>query len=142
MALIPLPFVGHQHADGHLLGVALVFPQSVPRKERGRVLGKLLVDKNGLPETVQLTLGRLGVWDVQKRDWQEQRDALQPRQWTATGGTHARYGVTTWASVTPVVLDRFPKANRSDLPNAWRGRMRFARSFATPAPASACLNPN
>ena len=29
MALVPLPFVGHEHADGHLLGVALVFPQSV-----------------------------------------------------------------------------------------------------------------
>lgn len=124
MALVPLPFVGHEHADGHLLGVALVFPQSVPRKERGHVLGKLLVDKNGLPETVQLTLGRLGVWDVQKRDWQEQRDTLQPRQWTAAGA--APEGAATWASVTPVVLDRFPKANRSDPSQrlAWEDEVR------------------
>ena len=87
LALVPLPFVGREHADGHMLGVALVFPQSVPRKERGRVLGKLLVDENGRPKPVQLTLGPLGVWEVQRRDWQEQRDALEPRQWTATGGT-------------------------------------------------------
>ena len=126
LALVPLPFVGREHADGHLLGVALVFPQSVPRKERGRVLGKLLVDENGRPKTVQLTLGPLGVWEVQKHDWQEQRDALEPRQWTAAGGARARGGAMTWTSVTPVVLDRFPKANRPDPSQrlAWEDEVR------------------
>ena len=126
LALVPLPFVGREHADGHLLGVALVFPQSVPRKERGRVLGKLLVDENGRPKTVQLTLGPLGVWEVQKHDWQEQRDALEPRQWTAAGGACARGGAMTWTSVTPVVLDRFPKANRPDPSQrlAWEDEVR------------------
>jgi CRISPR-associated protein Csb2 len=47
------------------------------------------------------------VWVVQKRDWSEQRWALQPETWTA----HAK-GADTWASVTPVVLDRFPKRDR------------------------------
>ena len=44
---------------------------------------------------------------VQKRDWSERRSALQPETWTA----HP-LGATTWASITPVVLDRFPKVNR------------------------------
>ncbi|MCX7702202.1 MAG: type I-U CRISPR-associated protein Csb2, partial [Gemmataceae bacterium] len=39
LAIIPLPSVGHEHADGHLLGVGLVFTRAVPRVERGRVLG-------------------------------------------------------------------------------------------------------
>ena len=101
-------------------------PPIRPRKERGRVLGKLLVDENGRPKTVQLTLGPLGVWEVQKHDWQEQRDALEPRQWTAAGGARARDGAMTWASVTPVVLDRFPKANRSDPSQrlAWEDEVR------------------
>jgi CRISPR-associated protein Csb2 len=110
LALIPLPFVGSEHADGHLLGVALVFPQSVAPKERGRVLGKLLVDgTTGRPKPVELKLGRLGVWSVEKRDWSEWRRALDPKRWTASPS-----GAKTWASVTPIVLDRFPKADRRD----------------------------
>lgn len=106
LAFISLPFVGHEHADGHLLGVGLVFPRGVPRAERGRVLSRFLVSETGQPRDVELTLGRLGVWTVRKRDWLEHRRALQPETWTA----HPR-GATTWASVTPVVLDRFPKCD-------------------------------
>jgi CRISPR-associated protein Csb2 len=109
LALVPLPFVGNEHADGHLLGVALVFPRSVSLKERGRVLGKLLVEVDGKPKPVLLTLGSLGNWTIQRCDWQERRKALLPESWTAFAT-----GATTWASVTPVVLDRFPKANRLD----------------------------
>ncbi|MFQ3594352.1 MAG: type I-U CRISPR-associated protein Csb2, partial [Gemmataceae bacterium] len=106
LAYIPLPFVGHEHADGHLLGVALVFPRSIARAERGRVLGRLLMRPSGEASDIHLTLGRLGVWTVRKRDWMEQRQALQPETWTA----HPR-GCTTWATVTPVVLDRFTKCD-------------------------------
>lgn len=106
LAFIALPFVGHEHANGHLLGVGLVFPRSVPRPERGRVLGRFLVSETGQPRDVELTLGRLGVWIVRKRDWMEHRQALQPETWTA----HS-HGRTSWATVTPVVLDRFPKCD-------------------------------
>lgn len=110
LACIPLPFVGHEHADGHLLGVGLVFPRSVDRRERGVVLGKLLVEPSGRPKPVELTLGRLGMWSVEKCDWSESRAGLHAEAWTAN---HTRSpGATTWASVTPVVLDRFPKTDR------------------------------
>lgn len=127
LALVPLPFVGHERADGHLLGVALVFPHSVRREERGRVLGPLLVDSDRQPKPVPLTLGPFGVWEVQKRDWQEQRDTLEPRRWTAAGrDADAPKGATTWASVTPVVLDRFPKTDRRDPAQrlAWEDEVR------------------
>ena len=110
LACVPLPFVGHEHADGHLLGVALVFPHSVDRRERGQVLGKLLVDPTGQPKLVQLKLRRLGIWSIEKCDWSESGQGLQPETWTANQAKSP--GATTWASVTPVVLDRFPKSIR------------------------------
>jgi CRISPR-associated protein Csb2 len=112
LAIIPLPFVGGAHADGHLLGVGLVFPRSVDRRERGKVLGKLLLDEAGQPRRVQLTLGRLGEWTVVKRDWAETRQTLAPETWTGQPRSEGdRSGADTWASVTPVVLDRFPKSD-------------------------------
>lgn len=116
LALIPLPFVGHAHADGHLLGLALAFPHHVDRRERGRNLGPMLIDANtGNPRQVKLQLGRLGTWTLSKSDYREQREALQAASWTA-----APSGATTWASVTPVVLDRFPKTDRQQDKRAWR----------------------
>ncbi len=114
LAFVPLPDVGHEHADGHLLGVGLVFPRSVDRRERGRVLGPLLMKSDGQPEEVELTLGRLGVWTIKKRDWREPRRAMQPETWTLHPS-----GAKTWASVTPVVLDRFPKSDRTNDRAGW-----------------------
>ncbi|QDU47879.1 type I-G CRISPR-associated protein Csb2 [Gimesia panareensis] len=107
LAVIPLPFVGHKHADGHLLGVALALPRSIARHERGECIGPLLLDHQGQPKTVELTLGRLGVWTLSKREWSDPRFSLKPESWTANPR-----GATTWGSVTPVVLDRFPKSDR------------------------------
>lgn len=115
LACIPLPFVGHEHADGHLLGAGLAFPRTVGRQDRGRVLGAVLLQPTGQPRAVELTLGRLGVWTLHKSDWSEQRGALQPAAWTAYPS-----GATTWASVTPVVLDKFPKADSVNARGAWR----------------------
>ncbi|MEX0742652.1 MAG: type I-U CRISPR-associated protein Csb2, partial [Phycisphaeraceae bacterium] len=114
LACIPLPFVDHDHADGHLLGVGLVFPRSVPRSERGQVLGPLLINSERQPREIELQLGRLGVWKVIKRDWSEGRRALQPETWTV----HPT-GEKIWASVTPVVLDRFPKSDRINDRKKW-----------------------
>lgn len=115
LAIILLPFVGHEHAEGHLLGVALVFPRAVPRPDRGRALGPWLLHPSGQPKPISLTLGPLGVWTLQKRDWSEHRQSLKPETWTAPPK-----GATTWASVRPVVLNRFPKADPLEQGYAWR----------------------
>jgi CRISPR-associated protein Csb2 len=114
LAIVPLPFVGHPHADGHLLGMGLGFPRSTARRQRGSVLGPLLLHEDGTRRDVRLKLGRLGEWTLSKRDWNEQRRALQPESWTAHPS-----GATVWASVTPVVLDKYPKANRQNDRVAW-----------------------
>ncbi len=115
LAYIPLPFVSSEFSDGHLLGAAMIFPRGVPRPERGRVLGPLFVSKSGEPIEIELTLGRLGMWTVRKRDWTETRRALIPETWTANPG-----GAKTWATVTPAVLDRFPKSDPLKERDAWQ----------------------
>jgi CRISPR-associated protein Csb2 len=113
-----LSFVGSEYADGHLLGAALAFPRAVPRADRGRVLGAFLLEPSGQPKPITLTLGALGVWSLIKRDWMETRLSLQPETWTA----HPR-GATTWATVTPVVLDRFPKSDPVNERDAWQAEV-------------------
>jgi len=114
LAYVPLPFVGAETADGHLLGAALVFPRAVPRPDRALAVRRLLLEPSGNVSPVTLVLGSLGVWSLIKRDWTELRQTLKPEAWTANPR-----GATTWASVTPVVLDRFPKADRIRERAAW-----------------------
>ncbi len=59
LACIPLPFVSTEYADGHLLGVGLVFPQLVSRRDRAKVLGKVLLEDSGEARRVKLKLGQL-----------------------------------------------------------------------------------
>ncbi|MCO6438180.1 MAG: type I-U CRISPR-associated protein Cas5/Cas6 [Phycisphaerae bacterium] len=117
MGYVALPFVGSDYADGTILGLGLVFPRSIPRPERGSVLGRLLVsmeDSQLTSAEVDLPLGPLGLWTLRKREWSERRVALQPESWTSHPD-----GARTWASVTPVVLDRFPKSDRARDRAAW-----------------------
>jgi CRISPR-associated protein Csb2 len=118
LAFVPLPFVGSEHADGHLLGVALVFPRAVPRADRGEVLRNLLLAQTREPKPITLTLGSLGVWTLVQRDWAEPRRMLTAETWTASPG-----GAKTWATVTPAVLDRFPKADRVRDRSAWENEV-------------------
>lgn len=106
-AFLPLPHVGHEHADGHLLGIALAIPRVVSRDEIAAALGPLLFDELGAARTFDLLLGRLGRWSVQLDERDPQPVALRPYIWTAPS--------RRWATVTPVALDRHPKG-----PDRWR----------------------
>lgn len=98
IAYLPLPFVGGEHADGRILGVALALPRAVSREEAGRVLAPLLYDEAGPPREIRLFDSQ---W-LQCRAQLENRDPpplnLRVETWTRPA--------RTWASVTPVVLDR------------------------------------
>lgn len=103
LALIPLGFVGNQHADGHLLGVALAFPRVIPLEERGKFVGKLLYDAKGLSKEIRLTLGKSGVWTLGEELRLAPPRALRSDSWTSPS--------EVWASVSPLVLDRHPKTD-------------------------------
>ena len=102
MAFLPLPHVGHQHADGHLLGFALAVPNHIEPTEVGRCFNPVV----GFTE--EGTLQRLHLYDGGYFDWwleQERREsppvALRSSVWTRSA--------RRWATVTPVVFDRHPK---------------------------------
>ena len=119
LAIVPLAHVGRREADGHLLGVGLVLPRSTPNDELAAILGPALWDQEtGKSTALKLRLGRLGEWSLRQRDgFDEHPKSLNAETWGA--GLSAReYRV--WSSVTPVVLDRFPKADRSKDAGAWR----------------------
>jgi hypothetical protein len=64
VAFVALPDVGHPHADGHLLGLAVAVPD-LPAAERSAVLRAVLgmrrADRDGL---VELAVPRLGTVDL------------------------------------------------------------------------------
>jgi len=98
LALMPLAFVGHPHADGHILGLAAVLPKGLAGAERRQLLSVLgRVD--------ELRLGGLGVWKLVREFSNRPPWNLRPETWTAYP-----HGATHWSSVTPLAFDRHPKA--------------------------------
>ncbi|AHF93673.1 CRISPR-associated protein [Opitutaceae bacterium TAV5] len=113
-ALLALAFAGFPHADGHLLGLAIAFPRDLPARERGRVLRPFLYDQDGLPAEIRLTLGKLGVWTLRQEERTVPPLTLRPETWCQTAEP-----TDTWASVTPVVLNRHPKLDPYPDRAAW-----------------------
>ena len=98
LALLPLPFVEHEHADGRIMGLALALPQTMEPREAGQILDPWLRDDDGLPRRIKLFDGQwLECWiELEVREtppWN-----LRAQTWTGPS--------RLWASVTPVVLDR------------------------------------
>ncbi|HOQ47110.1 MAG TPA: type I-U CRISPR-associated protein Csb2 [Bryobacteraceae bacterium] len=114
MAIVPLADVGSQYSEGRLMGLAIVFPRDTDHERRKAERDWLagLDDPSGLTEqwrtfdsllsaVGELKLGSLGVWSISR--------TLTPSKWSLQPGRYAR-PARRWASVTPIVLDRFPKA--------------------------------
>lgn len=92
LAFVPLPFVGHRHADGHLLGLAASPPRELGRAERQTCV-------HAVAGVEVLLLGRLGRWRLLPERREDPPCTLRPETWTRPA--------VRWASVTPVVFDRF-----------------------------------
>jgi CRISPR-associated protein Csb2 len=103
VAVLPLPDIGHEHADGHLLGMALAIPREISAEERARCLGPICFGSLGEPVERKLVMGNLGEWIVQLDEREDRPLALKPETWTGSADH--------WATVTPIVLDRHPKAD-------------------------------
>ncbi|MHB1403879.1 MAG: type I-G CRISPR-associated protein Csb2 [Thiobacillus sp.] len=98
LAFLPLAFIGHERADGHLLGMGLALPATLSREERRDAL-------RAIAAVQELRLGPLGVWNIEPVTAGQPQWNLKAETWTG----HPN-GVTHWATVTPVVFDRHPKA--------------------------------
>ena len=76
LAFLPLAHIGREHADGHLLGLAVALPRGVTTVERRRCLRDLLYDGYGEPRALDLTMGHMGTWRVTLEDRESRPVAL------------------------------------------------------------------
>lgn len=141
LAIVPLPFVGHEHADGALLGVALVLPRTFDDEERRAVLRAVAhweaarrKEDEDAPEDVEapvlrVKLGAAGVLELERVVWGEPPLAtLRPSVW--------RGPAVEWLSATPIALDRNP----GDLFAADPARAEAAHRDAAEIVARSCAN--
>jgi CRISPR-associated protein Csb2 len=109
LAIVPLADVGAAHSDGRLMGFSLALPRQaggMAEKQAGHAvrarLDCLAVGVSGQP--LMLTSGSLGVWCVERKG---------PPYGFACDPSRYAGPARTWATVTPIMLDRFPKAKLS-----------------------------
>lgn len=111
VAYLGLPFVGHPKADGNIRGLAVLLPDSLAEEELA-VLGAALTGTgDDAFEGISFSRARDGRLPVQYDPFPVQPWLLRPRRWAGRAT-----GTTTWATATPVMLDRFPKAD-SQIPD-------------------------
>lgn len=114
LAIVPLPFVGHERADGSILGVALVLPSDATNEERRAVYRALdtwqRAERKHDAETARLPvyLGKAGTLYLTILEDDAAQSTLRPKSWSDRA--------TTWSSATPIVLDRNPGDLRSSDP--------------------------
>jgi CRISPR-associated protein Csb2 len=111
LAFFPLPYVGGEYGDGHVLGIAMAIPRGIDPEEVREQIGPLLFNpQSGKPRTVKLwkspTKGddEVWEWEMQREDRMYPPHSLRVETWTGPN--------REWASVTPVVLHHHPKRNR------------------------------
>ena len=100
MALVPLAFTGSQHADGRIMGLAVVLPRTLAAQEAGRCFDSILRDpQSGLPrESLRLFDGERIECSISLETRERPPVNLDARTWTKAS--------RIWASVTPVALNR------------------------------------
>jgi len=128
VAFVPLPFVGHEHADGALMGCALVLPRELPRSDR-EVLLRLVAqwEKERANDRGNLTLagGTLPPFHVRRVEVSA-KVGLDPTRWSRAS--------TRFITATPIALNKNPGNLRSNL----NGTARKAALEAQQSISDAC----
>jgi CRISPR-associated protein Csb2 len=140
LALLPLPFVGHRHADGNLLGLALVLPRSIDADARRILFAAVARWEQSARHTPQnadladgevpllpLHLGPAGVLHLERVEGTPKLTNLRPETWC--------HPTTHWLSVTPIALDRNP----GDLHSRDPQKLARAHAEARETLTRACL---
>lgn len=132
-ALVSLPFVGSEHADGRIMGLALVLPRGLDPDETARCLNPLFWDsQTGAPKTLRLFDGQ----------WLEVEAELELRGTPPRNLQHSTWTRKSrcWASVTPIVLDRHFKGE-TKWDDAAESLKLACERIGLPRPATVLLNP-
>jgi len=132
VAFLPLPFVGDEHGDGRIMGVALALPKDLDPAEAARVLEPWLRDDDGLPRALRLFDGQWLECGAEVETRERPSKNLRMETWTGPA--------KRWASVTPVVLDR-----HFDGPDKWEQAAESVKTACEraglPRPLEVLLHP-
>jgi CRISPR-associated protein Csb2 len=112
LAFFPLPFVGRQYADGHIMGLAIAVPRYLTDTDAAdrtehlrRHLGPLFFDvSTGKPRSIVIGERNQWQWELRRENAE---NTLDPETWARA--------FRRWASVTPVVLHHHPKRGFDDV---------------------------
>lgn len=135
-AFFPLPYVGFEHADGHVLGLGMALPQGLKNStELRHVLGPLFFDPDtGEERSVELWRrdrqgNKIWSWELRRETRERPPLSLQRLIWTKPS--------RVWASVTPVVLHHYPKKREGDVERIVREAFVSAQ-FPVPEAIQVC----
>jgi CRISPR-associated protein Csb2 len=107
VAYIPLADVGHSYADGHLLGVGIVFPSVLELEMVDQIIHALFTyDTEDSSYILEISDADLIQWTLELERREDRPIALRPETWT---GAWAGQPSREWGTVTPIVLDRHGK---------------------------------
>lgn len=130
VAFVPLPFVGHEHADGAIMGCALVLPRQLAASDREtllRLVAKWEMERSDTRSNLTLAGGSLPPFIVRRVDVSA-KTSLSPELWCRAS--------TRFISATPIALDRNPGNLRSNQD----GTARKAALEAQHSISDACLH--
>ncbi len=122
-AFLSLPFVGHEHADGCIRGLAMVLPRDLSDREREHVLAAVAAWEDAAREddeafpTLPLHFGDAGTLFLERVVDRAPLRTLRAGTWCAAS--------KTWGTVTPIALDRNPGELRT------RDRDRLDKALAS-----------
>ncbi len=108
VAFVALPFVGHEHADGALMGCALVLPRELPAQDRElllRLVAKWEKERSDQRGNLTLAGGTLPFFSVRRVEVSA-KAALDPKRWCRAS--------TRFVTATPIALDKNPGNLRSN----------------------------
>jgi len=98
LAMLPLPFVGREHADGRLMGLGLAIPREINASKVEKALTPWLWDEHGLPRKIHLFNGQCFdcIGEIETRENPPLN--LQMETWSKPS--------MCWATVTPLIFDK------------------------------------
>ena len=99
VAFLPLPWVGHDHSDGRLMGAAIAMPDRLDTDSRRAAL-RAVGRWEGVQDPLILTLGQRGRLEMDRVTGPSPLVTLRPRVW----GREAR----RWVSAIPIALPAHP----------------------------------
>ena len=105
VAFLPLPYIGYEHADGRILGMALSMPMSMDVRARKAALRAIGTwedeqDDKQRPYALRLTLGSHGVVHMSRLRGAVTLTSLRPSAWNRRS--------QRWVSATPIALPKHP----------------------------------